>query len=80
MYTAPGSGYAGSVPEGGILRGSYTPDGQWFQAGPTSFVPASELTDVHYSYTGTNGRLDPSTLCANPLPGKEHMLIQCGAV
>ena len=82
VYAGPsyGSGYKGSVAEGYVLRGNFTADGQWFQAGPTSFVPVAHLTDVHYAYTGTNGRLDPNTLCDNPIPGQEHQLLQCGAV
>lgn len=82
VYAGPsyGSGYKGSVAEGYVLRGNFTADGQWFQAGPTSFVPVAHLTDVHYAYTGTNGRLDPNTLCDNPIPGQEHQLLQCDAV
>ena len=82
VYAGPsyGSGYKGSLAEGYVLRGNFTADGQWFQAGPTSFVPVAHLTDVHYAYTGTNGRLDPNTLCDNPIPGQEHQLLQCGAV
>ena len=81
VYAGPSysSGRTGYVAEGGVVRGRYTADGLWFQAGPRSFIPASQLGDDHQVWTGGNGRLDPNTLCDNPIPGQEHQLLQCAA-
>lgn len=67
------------LPRGGMVKG--TVHGAWFRMASNRWVPLSRLTTSHSSYTGTNGRHWPSSLC--PVRGTSvarHVLTSCRAV
>jgi uncharacterized protein YgiM (DUF1202 family) len=78
VYTRPttSSTRIDYAPKGGLVKG--TVSNGWLRIGPHRYIRMAQLTTNTYAYTGSNGRLNPNSLCHLPIPGKEYRFVRCG--